>query len=318
MSDVATQHTIPPQIPNGWFAVAFSKDLIAGEVKRIRYFGEELVLFRTRSGQAHVLDAYCAHLGAHLGEGGKVMGECVRCPFHFWHYDGTGECVKIPYAQKIPPKARVRAWQVVERDRMIFVWHHAEGGSPYWDVPEMPELENPEWTEPRYWQFDVNVHMQDMAENNCDPVHFMYVHGMEDIPESQVSYAENGRLMHMESQSERVTPLGTFQVNLHRDTWGLGLAAVRMVGIADAGLLMFSSTSPVDRTHTTSRWIFTVSKNLADLAGEEFIENMSTGVLDDMRIWENKIYRANPVLCDGDKFLGHFRHWAKQFYSNGA
>ena len=86
------------------------------------------MLFRTRSGEARVLDAYCAHLGAHLGEGGRVVGENLRCPFHGWHYDGSGACVKIPYAadsDRIPKRARVRAWDVVERNRMIFVWHHA-------------------------------------------------------------------------------------------------------------------------------------------------------------------------------------------------
>jgi nitrite reductase/ring-hydroxylating ferredoxin subunit len=317
MSETVNRH-VPLPIPDGWFAVAFSKDLIAGEVKRIRYFDEELVLFRTRSGVPRVLDGYCAHLGAHLGEGGKVVGECVRCPFHAWHYDGDGRCVNIPYAKKIPPKAQVRAWNVVERSGMIFVWHHAKGHAPYWEVPRMAELEDPAWTEPRYWELPVNVHMQEMAENNCDPVHFMYVHGMEQFPDSTISYADDGRFMHMETRSERATPFGVFPVNLHRDAWGLGLVAVRLVGIPDAGLLMFSSTSPVDQAHTVSRWIFTVSKNLADLVGEDFIQGLSTGVLADMRIWENKIYRPTPVLCDGDQFLGHFRQWAKQFYSNGA
>ena len=65
MSETVNRH-VPLPIPDGWFAVAFSKDLIAGEVKRIRYFDEELVLFRTRSGVPRVLDGYCAHLGAHL------------------------------------------------------------------------------------------------------------------------------------------------------------------------------------------------------------------------------------------------------------
>ncbi len=46
-----------PGIPNGWFAVAWSKDLISCDVKRIRYFDEELVLFRASSGEAKVLSA---------------------------------------------------------------------------------------------------------------------------------------------------------------------------------------------------------------------------------------------------------------------
>jgi nitrite reductase/ring-hydroxylating ferredoxin subunit len=307
-------HTSLP-VPNGWFAVAFSRDLVAGEVKRIHYFDRELALFRTRSGRAAVLDAYCAHLGAHLAEGGKVFGECLRCPFHFWHYDAEGLCTQIPYAKKIPARAKVRAWHVVERNRMIFVWHHAHGGPPDWEIPEIPELFDPEWTEPRHFEFEVNVHMQDMAENNCDPIHFMCVHGMEAAPESEITYGTDGRFMRMVSQHDKVTPHGTFRISLDRDTWGLGLTSVRMRGIGEAGLLMFSSTSPMGRRRTVSRWLFTVSRNMADMAGEEFIEGMSTGVLDDMRIWENKIYRPDPVLCDGDAFLGHFRKWARQFYS---
>jgi hypothetical protein len=54
---------------------------------------------------------------------------------------------------------------------------------------------------------------------------------------------------------------------------------------------------------------------MADVAGEEFIAGMSTGVLQDMRIWKNKIYRPNPVLCEADEYLAEFRKWSKQFYS---
>jgi phenylpropionate dioxygenase-like ring-hydroxylating dioxygenase large terminal subunit len=161
----------PPGIPNGWFAVAWSKDLVKGEVKRIRYFDRELVLFRTRSGVPRVLDAYCAHLGAHLAEGGRVMGESIRCPFHAWQYDGDGVVTHIPYCKRIPSKARVRSWDVVERNHLIFVWHHAEDKPPSWEIPAMPEFDDPAWTEIRTFELEVPVHMQDMNENNCDPVH---------------------------------------------------------------------------------------------------------------------------------------------------
>jgi len=319
MSSTRGQH-VSLHIPNGWFAVAWCKELVKGDVKRIRYFDEELVLFRTRSGEATVLDAYCPHLGAHLAEGGRVIGETIRCPFHGWQYDRTGSCVKIPYAEgeRIPRKARVRPWDVVERNGMIFVWHHAEGKPPSWEVPAMPELEDPAWTEPRTFELEVPVHMQDMAENNCDPVHFQFVHGNTQVPESVVSYGEDGRFMRMLSNHPQETPQGTFDMELERDAWGLGLVSVRSKGIPGAGLLMFSSTSPIDAGHTHSRWIFTVTRNLADLAGEDFIDGMSQGVLQDMRIWKNKIHRANPVLCKADRYLAEFRRWAKQFYSAPA
>ncbi len=306
-------------IPNGWFAVAWSRDLVPGEVKRVFCFGEELALFRTRSGEAKLLDAYCAHLGAHLAEGGRVLGETLRCPFHGWQYDGTGACVEIPYCKKIPPRARVRAWNVVERNAMVFAWHHAEGKPPDWEVPVIPELTDPEWTEPRPFDLEVPVHMQDMAENNCDPVHFQYVHGHahqgEAESSSEMTYGEEGRFFRISSRSEQIYPHGTFETELERDSWGLGLTSVRLKGIPGAGLLMFSSTTPVDGSHTHSRWLLTSTRNWADVAGEEFIAGMTTGVLQDMRIWKNKIHRARPVLCEADRYLAEFRKWTRQFYS---
>ena len=48
------------------------------------------------------MDAYCPHLGANLGVGGHVRGNCIECPFHGWQFDGeTGKCMKIPYAAKV-------------------------------------------------------------------------------------------------------------------------------------------------------------------------------------------------------------------------
>src|SRR4051794_19961277 len=89
--------------PTGWFAVAKCADVPPSGVAPLRYFGRELVLFRTAAGDARVLDAHCPHLGAHLGHGGCVEGESIRCPFHGWRFDGAGACVAVPYATKIPP-----------------------------------------------------------------------------------------------------------------------------------------------------------------------------------------------------------------------
>ena len=77
-------------IPFGWYAVSLARDLAVGEVKPIHYFGKELVLFRSESGEAKLLDAYCPHLGANLAVGGQVKGDCIECPFHQWQF--KGEC----------------------------------------------------------------------------------------------------------------------------------------------------------------------------------------------------------------------------------
>jgi phenylpropionate dioxygenase-like ring-hydroxylating dioxygenase large terminal subunit len=276
-----------------------------------------MVIFRTREGEVHVLDAYCPHLGAHLGEGGRVMGETIRCPFHGWQFGGDGVCSNIPYSKKDPPaKARVKSWPVLERNGFVFVWHHHEEAAPTWEIPQLPEFADPRWTEPRQFELKVPVHIQDMAENNCDPVHFRYVHGNVHGIESEVQPGDTDRPYYFRalSRSTQDTPLGSFETELERNTWGLGLVSVGINGIGDAGLLMLAATSPIDHHNTHSRWLFTVTADMADLAGEDFIDQMSKGVLQDMRIWENKIHRAAPVLCDADTELAFFRKWVRQFY----
>ena len=88
---MATRYDKP--IPFGWYALEYSSELQAGDVIPLEYFGRDLVLFRTESGEPRVLDAFCPHLGAHLGHGGRVEGEGLRCPFHAWLWDGEGRCV---------------------------------------------------------------------------------------------------------------------------------------------------------------------------------------------------------------------------------
>jgi len=304
-------------MPNGWFALEWSRDLHIGDVKPIEYFGEELVLFRTRSGEARVLDPFCPHLGAHLGHGGRVMGETLRCPFHGWQYDGTsGECTHIPYCERIPKQARVRSWEVQEKNGMVFVWYHSEQKPPEWDFPALPEIGDPDWSEARTFELELHAHVQDTHENNNDPIHFMYVHRMVGEQENEISYSPDSTHYQIVTRSEQQSPLGTFQMQLVRDSWGLGLTSVRMVGFPDAGLLMFSSTTPIDNTRVHSRWLLTATNNMVDLAGEEFMNGLTQGVQQDFPIWGNKVHRAHPVLCEGDTYLGEYRKWARQFYTN--
>ena len=298
----------PFPIPNGWFAVAWSDDLAPGEVQAAYCFGSHLALYRTESGEARVLDAYCPHLGAHLGHGGSVVGETIRCPFHAWRFDGDGTCVEIPYARKIPPRARTRVWEVIERYGMIFAWHHLEGKPPFYELPELGAFDDPAWTEPKHFDFRVRTAIQEMAENDHDTPHFRYVHGLDSIPEATISY--DGLTKTAVSKGERETPFGTFETQLERVNFGLGLTTVSVTGIPEVGLMFLSSVSPIDEENVQVRWNFTVTRNVADVAGPEFIEAMSSGVKQDIPIWENKVYRPRPVLCDGDGAIGELRRWA--------
>jgi 3-ketosteroid 9alpha-monooxygenase subunit A len=45
-----------------------------------------------------------------------------------------------------------------------------------------------------------------------------------------------------------------------------------------------------------------------------YLDNLKRGFEDDLKIWENKIYRDPAVLCDGDGPIGKLRKWYRQFY----
>ena len=73
-------------------------------VKEVHALDEHFAVFRSsdEAGTIFVTDLYCPHLGASLGSGGTVNGNCITCPFHNWTFDGkSGECVEIPYAKKV-------------------------------------------------------------------------------------------------------------------------------------------------------------------------------------------------------------------------
>jgi cholesterol 7-dehydrogenase len=85
----------PPPFPNGWYNICFSHELPVKNVKSADIAGQNIVLYRGEDNLPYALDAYCLHMGAHMGEGGQVINKnCIQCPFHGWLYDGsTGQCV---------------------------------------------------------------------------------------------------------------------------------------------------------------------------------------------------------------------------------
>jgi 3-ketosteroid 9alpha-monooxygenase subunit A len=304
-----------PPIPNGWFQVAYTEEVQPGQVLPLKYFDRDLVLFRTESGEAKVLDAFCPHLGAHLGYGGKVEGSCIRCPFHAWKFDGAGKCTEVPYAKKIPPNARTGAWQVRELAGLILVWHDAGGKPARWDLPEVSEYGDEEWTawERRRWK--IYTRNQEMAENAVDSAHFHYLHGTSNMPASQAEV--KGHILRVYSNTGMETPRGHVDGSVESLSYGFGFGLVRFKGVVET--LLMSSVTPIDGENVDVRFNFSVRKvGGADITrgvGAAFIKEVSRQLEQDIPIWENKIQWERPVLCDGDGPVGMFRKWCRQFYT---
>ena len=303
-----------PPFPTGWFQVAYSDELGEKGVVPLEYFGQHLVLFRDANGQAHVLDAFCPHLGAHLGHGGFVEDGCIRCPFHYWKFDGAGDCVDIPYAEKIPSQARLRSWPVSEKNGLIMVFHHIGGGPPLWELPTLPEYTDPAWTDYVRRRWRIRSHNQEMAENSVDSAHFKYVHGTPEQPKTRAEI--EGHLFKVRSPVNYTTPQGTVEGQIASDSHGFGFSLVRFSGIVDT--LIVSSVTPIDGEYVDVRFSFKTKKmgneSVTSNVANAFIAEIERQMGQDIPIWENKIMKSPPVLCDGDGPIGLFRRWSKQFY----
>lgn len=79
-----------------WQPAALAEELIgARPVVPVRLLGEDLVLFRDNEGELGLIQRQCPHRGADLAFG-RCEDNGLRCPFHGWHFDRTGQCVEQP------------------------------------------------------------------------------------------------------------------------------------------------------------------------------------------------------------------------------
>ena len=122
----------------GWFMVGWSPEFPAGEARPLHYFGEDLVAYRDEAGELHVLEGHCKHLGAHIGHGGKVVGDCVECPFHGWRWGPTAPTDTSPISRTGPTRScGCGCIPVREQYDCVFIWHHPEGKEPQWEMPDI-------------------------------------------------------------------------------------------------------------------------------------------------------------------------------------
>lgn len=312
-------------IPFGWFCIGFSGDLKMKEVKNIHYFGRDMVLFRNEADEVGLVDPYCPHLGAHLGHGGEVVGESIRCAFHHWSYDRTGMVTDIPYAKRIPPKAQkgpcLRAYPIQERNGCLWAWYHPENTEPFTDLVDIPEYSSADWCEmkTRFWTFRGSV--QDIAENGADVAHFKFIHGMNEVPSGETIYDGEKRTTTVSGALTLPDGKGgenTYQQRIEVSQHGAGLKWDRFSGVAD--ILLMVLVTPVNVETVEVRFAFTHKNYDAESpqlrACEEHIELVAgaTGLEADIPIWHNKAHLKNPLLCDGDGPIMRFRKYFNQFY----
>ena len=114
---------------NFWQPVFRAEDLKPGWAKPIKIMGEQFTLYRGDEGKPHVVDFRCPHRQTQLSVG-WVEGDCIRCRFHGWKFDSSGQCIEQPAEKEsFAEKIRIRSCPTQEYLKLIFVYF-GEGEPP--------------------------------------------------------------------------------------------------------------------------------------------------------------------------------------------
>jgi len=328
---------LPPPYPNSWYKVMNSHELEVGDVRDIEMFGQQFVVFRGRNDKKpHILDAYCPHMGAHLGVGGTVVGDEVVCPFHGWQFQGDGKCSKIPYADGAPSSlGSIKSWPTTEVNGAIYVWHDAEDREPQWMVPEIHQISDGTYRFHGNSTHQVRAHIQEIPENGADTAHLNFLHLpiFLDLPfiKSKFSHAwecswEEGKgieqhLAHIKLRQgikflNRPVP-GTFlDVNITQ----VGPSSVQLSFMTVLGkVLVFETVTPIQPLlQRVTHQVFAES-HIPRFFAKFIMRGLITQFERDVPIWNNKTFVRSPWIVKQDGPIAKYRRWfAKNFYSENS
>lgn len=323
--------TPPTRFARGWHCLGLADSFRDGAPHAIEAFGTKLVVFADSAGALHVLDAYCRHMGGDLTMG-TIKGDTVACPFHDWRWNGAGKCVGVPYAHRIPARARTRSWTTLEENRQLFVWHDPQGNAP---PPELaiPRIEgafSDEWSP---WTWDSvridGANCREVIDNVVDMAHFFYIHFafptfFKNVLEGHVA------AQYLETRPRPDVPNGAspggYQGSTLRSeaayygpSYMIDKLYTSYMGFTVESVLI-NCHYPVSPTSFVLQWgiivkrlpMLTVAQ--AEKAAAKFAKNIGVGFLQDVEIWKHKSRIDNPLLCAEDGPVYQLRRWYEQFY----
>ena len=161
-------------VRNCWYVIAWDHEVPAEGLFTRTVLNEPILLFRDATGTIAALRDRCCHRLAPLSLG-RQEGDCVRCGYHGLLFDRSGRCVEIPGSGFVPPKARVRAYPVIVKNKWVFVWMGDPALAEQSLLPDNFSCDHPEWDyRPGYLHYETPQEL--ICDNLLDFSHLSYVH----------------------------------------------------------------------------------------------------------------------------------------------
>jgi len=264
---------------------------------------------------------------------GEVKGDEVGCPFHDWRWGGDGKCKAIPYARRVPLRARTQAYETEIVNGQLFIWYDPEGSAPDREILpySIPDVDTDEYTP---WSWHVTEiegsNCRELIDNVADMAHFYYVHFS--FPTSFRNVFEGHKAtQYMESKGRPDKSEGYGDAELFLKSEATYYGPSYMINWLWVDYKGFKTEVILINTHVaTSPNSFTLQygltvrkpdglddKTVAFIA-EKYTKMFGEGFLQDVHIWRNKVPVQNPLLCEEDGPVYQLRRWYEQFYVDKA
>lgn len=170
-----------------WHPVYIAEQLQPGWAVPIKIMNEQLTLYRGESGTPHLVDFRCAHRGTQLSAG-WVEDDCIRCRYHGWMFDGSGQCVDQPLEKpSFADRIRIRSYPVEEYLGLIFAYLGEAKAPP---LPRYPRMEREGLLEWAYTPRACNY----FNELENDPEHVPFTHRDPKLPRGVFHLADDVRV----------------------------------------------------------------------------------------------------------------------------
>lgn len=161
-------------VKNCWYVAGWDTDVDGQALFSRTICNEPILFYRDAAGQLVALEDRCCHRAAPLSAG-RREGDCIRCMYHGLKFDTTGACIEIPGQDRIPAKARVRRYPVVQKNRLIWIWMGDPALADASHILDFFWHDSPQWAmKPGYIHYQANYQL--IVDNLLDFTHLAWVH----------------------------------------------------------------------------------------------------------------------------------------------
>src|SRR5271154_4876686 len=269
---------VGPETPCGeylrrfWQPVAMSSEL--GEVPvAVRILGEDLVLFRDKSGRVGLLERHCCHRGTSL-EYGIIEEHGLRCCYHSWKFDVDGTILDMPGEpadSKIKEKTFQGAYPALEHAGLVFAYMgppELKPQFPYYDAFDLPDDRMVPYslTYPCNWL--------QIFENVMDPAHGVFLHTRISFEHFAPAWGE------LPVTEFRESPLGMVYITSRRvgDFVWVRMNDIILPNLAQAGAIWEAGDQPKAFTRAgLTRWTVPIDDTHSLMIG---VRHFNDGVND--------------------------------------